>query len=214
MTDASKKLLAILAVLQNEFELGYIPFDYVYFDAAALEKVAQLNHLQIRRVLEQFMQQGLITRRIFHSREDAAEEDMYQEDTWAIQFPTDFLSRAKEYEEKVFGEKKLISPPGTHLYIDKDGNFWCEPKGKLCYAMEATSDRFRILSHLVENDGYRMTGEIAERLERKNKQQVRTEIAKIRKNIKKFLKIDGGEVIQGKKDSGYRINPAYKVIKV
>ena len=102
----------------------------------------------------------------------------------------------------------------NHLFIDADGNFWLEPKDKLCYAMEVRSDRFKILSFLVENEGYRGTDEIAEHLGGKNKQRVRTEITKIRNNIKKFLKIDGDEVIEAKKDSGYRINPTYKVIRV
>lgn len=79
--------------------------------------------------------------------------------------------------------------------------------------MGAKSERLKILAYLVDNLGYQDTASIANLLGSKETQGVRTEIGKMRTNITKFLQIEGGEIIESKKDSGYRINPKYKVVK-
>ena len=101
-----------------------------------------------------------------------------------------------------------------HIFYDDVGNFWLEPKKVLCYSMGAKSDRYKILRYLVDNKGYQDTTSISGFLGTKSDQSVRTEIGKIKMNITKYLKIDGEEIIESKKDSGYRINPAFKIVKV
>lgn len=103
---------------------------------------------------------------------------------------------------------------GVKLYLDKDGNFWHEPKEKFCYPMGAKSERLKILSYLVDNKGFQSPEVISEYLGGKKHQTIRTEIKKIKDHIKKSLNIDGNELIESKKDSGYRINPIYKIFKV
>lgn len=73
------------------------------------------------------------------------------------------------------------------------------------------SQRLKILLYLVDNNGFQSTDAIADHLGEKDKQGVRTEIGKMKTNIKKFLRLD--DVIESKKDSGYRIKPSYKVIR-
>jgi hypothetical protein len=113
-------------------------------------------------------------------------------------------------EIKIGGKKEKIKSI-TELYLNNIGDFWRNPKDKYCYKMEEKSARCKIIRYLATNNGYQQTSEISFALENKSEQSIRTEIAKIRSNIKKFLKIDGKKVIESKKDSGYRIGKKYKI---
>lgn len=98
------------------------------------------------------------------------------------------------------------------LYLNKVGVLYREPKAKYCYEIGEKSDRHKIVRFLTENRGYQSTRLIAVELGNKNEKSLRTEIGKIRGNIKNGLNIDGKDLLQGKKGSGYRINPKYKII--
>lgn len=97
------------------------------------------------------------------------------------------------------------------LYIDKDGFFWKEPKKTHCYKMDKEGDRYKIVRFLVDNTGYRQTSEISFLLNEKIKKRVSGDIMKIRKNVTNLIGIKGSDIIEGKKGSGYRINPKYKI---
>jgi len=98
------------------------------------------------------------------------------------------------------------------LYLNDAGDLWREPKSKYCYPMGENSDRYKIVRYLASNNGYQQTLTISSALDGKNEQSIRTEIGKIRRNITKFLRIKDEGIIEGKKESGYRINPKYKII--
>jgi len=98
------------------------------------------------------------------------------------------------------------------LHLELDGNLWRESKKKFCYSMGERSDRNKIIRYLATNKGYQQTAEISTELDGKSEQSIRTEIGKIRGNIKKFLKIDGKRVIESKKDSGYKIGAGFKIV--
>ena len=74
------------------------------------------------------------------------------------------------------------------------------------------SNRYKIIRFLIQNKGYQQTELIRTESGSNSEQTIRTEIGKIRNNIKKYLKTNGKNFLQGKKGSGYRINPKYKVI--
>ena len=78
--------------------------------------------------------------------------------------------------------------------------------------MGEKSNRHKIIRFLVMNRGYQLTEFISTELDIESQKTIRTEIGKMRDNIKKYLKIDGKEFLQSKKESGYRINPKYKII--
>jgi hypothetical protein len=118
---------------------------------------------------------------------------------------------SKLYRELIGGDISPNSHSSMVLFIDNDGYFWREPKDKLCYAMEADSDRFKTLKYLIGNKGYQTTKLISDFLGGKDEKLIRNEINKIRKNIYHILGAE--DLIQSKKDSGYRINPMYKIIK-
>lgn len=106
---------------------------------------------------------------------------------------------------------KKEQPEEGVLYLNRVGDLYREPKEKYCYPMGETSDRHKIVRFLVTNIGYQTTRVIAVESGNKNEQTTRTEIGKIRGNIEKYLEIDGKDFLEGKKGSGYRINPKYKI---
>ncbi len=107
---------------------------------------------------------------------------------------------------------KSIKNNPSELYLNAVGDLWREPKDKYCYPMGEKSDRHKLLRYLATNKGHKQTADISLALEGKNEQSIRTEIGKIRGNIKKYLNIDGKQVIEeGRKGSGYRIGSKYKI---
>lgn len=98
------------------------------------------------------------------------------------------------------------------IYLDGTGDLWREPKERFCYPIGETSDRHKIVRYLAAHHGYQQTSDIAIALEGKDEQLVRKEIGKIRGNIKKFLKLNGKDVIEMRKGSGYGIGPSYKIV--
>lgn len=101
------------------------------------------------------------------------------------------------------------------LYLNKDGDLYRDPKERFCYPIVAGSDRFKIVRYLAQNPGFQKTPDISAELKGKNEQSIRTEIRKIRENIKEFLKIDGKKVISaGRKGSGYSLSPSCRIILI
>lgn len=111
-------------------------------------------------------------------------------------------------KNKNTGKKQVA---GDELYLNSNGDLWREPKTKYCYPMGETSDRHKIVRYLAMNRGYRQTSQISSALEGKDEQLIRKEIGKIRGNINKFLKLNGKDVIDNKKESGYRIGLNYRI---
>jgi hypothetical protein len=102
-------------------------------------------------------------------------------------------------------------PEKLVLFLDKNGDFYKEPKKKYCYPMGEKSNRHNLIRFLVKNEGYQPTDFITTETGYNTNQITSVEIGKIRKNVKKYLGIKGKEFLEAKKDSGYRINPKYKI---
>ena len=96
----------------------------------------------------------------------------------------------------------------TKLFLNQNGELHREPKTKYCYEIGEGSDRYKIVKFLASS-GYKQTQVIADELGNKNIQTLRTEIGKINLNVKNKLGLS--DFIDGKKGSGYRLNPKYKV---
>lgn len=108
---------------------------------------------------------------------------------------------------------KKIKINVSKLYLNHIGDLWREPKKGNCYPMGEKSGRHQIVRLLATNSGYQQTLTISDKLNGKSQQSIRTEIGKIRNNIKKFLHIPGKQILEdGRKGSGYRINPKFKII--
>ena len=91
------------------------------------------------------------------------------------------------------------------LHLNSVGDLWREPKSKYCYEMGEKSGRHKIVRYLSQNHGYQQTSAISQEINGKNEQVIRTEIQKINSNVKNHLGKKIGRLIEGRKDSGYRI---------
>lgn len=100
------------------------------------------------------------------------------------------------------------------LYLNKVGDLWRESKERGCYSMDVNSDRHKIVRYLVENSDYQQTARLSQELEGKSLQSIRKEIREINDNFSGRLGIKNAKLIEGKKGSGYRISPKYKVVVV
>ncbi|MDE1969996.1 MAG: hypothetical protein KGI50_00210 [Patescibacteria group bacterium] len=129
----------------------------------------------------------------------------------------DFIHIARKEVER----ENAIAEPSTKkdsktipvtLYLNTTGDLWREPKEKFCYPIKEKSDRHKIVRYLATHKGIQQTLDMSNEFEGKPLQSIRTEIGKIRGEIKKFLKIDGKRVIEeGKTGSGYMIGRGCKI---
>lgn len=118
------------------------------------------------------------------------------------------IKNSEKLTDKISGQNEKME-----LCLSGIGDLFREPKNRYCYQMGEESDRHKIIRFLATNKGYSQTSTISSELNGKSEQSIRTEIGKIRNNIKKFIKIEGKQVLEeGRKGSGYRINPKYKII--
>lgn len=132
------------------------------------------------------------------------------------EFPSEF---AKKAVQKIMGKAKKVVIVDERkiklktIYLNSAGDLYKEPKTKYCYPMGEKSDRHGIVRYLVMHRGYQPTSGLSNALGRKSEQSIRTEIGKIRKKATRYLKIGEDKIVEGKKDSGYRINPKYKIVQ-
>ena len=112
---------------------------------------------------------------------------------------------------KIIRDDKSRKKKTPALFLNSVGDLWREPVSKYLYGMGENSDRHSIIRYLSQSSGYHHASEISSALSGKGEKTIRTEIGKIRQKIKKFLNINGNDFLQGKKGSGYRINPECKI---
>lgn len=139
--------------------------------------------------------------------------DLSYKEACFIDFPTDFRVMARKYIKELSDDEQDQIDSGSVfvLHLEKNGNLWHSDK-KFCYSMEADSNRVQILKYLIENKGYQPPKEMISYIETETTKTLRSEINKIRKSIKDKLGLDGKDIIESKKNSGYRINPKYKIL--
>ncbi len=125
-----------------------------------------------------------------------------------VETKQEIISESERVYEKIKGGKDKKVKAIT-LSLSKTGDL-CRQNGK-CYEMGGKSKRCGLVRFLVKNSGYQPTKLITETIGYKNNQTTSGEIGKIRKNIGRDLSIKSKEFLEGRKDSGYRINPKYKI---
>jgi len=135
-------------------------------------------------------------------------KDVSSYEAW-VQLTPKFLKEVEVKNNQNGGKRQAA---GGELYLNSVGDLWREPKTKYNYSLGENSGRHKIVRFFATHGGYQKTSDIAMALEGKDEQLIRKEIGKIRGNIKKFLKLNGKDVIEMRKGSGYRIGPAYKII--
>ena len=140
-----------------------------------------------------------------HQRDDKQFNEV-KENAYVV---IDDLIEFVESQKNTIGKRKGVKT--INLYLNTIGDLWREPKNKYCYPMGQYSDRHKVIRCLATNSGFQKTQSISMALNNKSEQSIRTEIGKIRSNIQKFLGIDGKKVLEGRKESGYRISSLYPI---
>lgn len=207
-----KELADLMQEIQDEFLLEKKGTTWFTFDTFPDDKVVSYDYqkglaLAYRRrmLLKKLAELDVLELKII------PQKDKQPELRFSIRLNHDQFEKLYRDLRTNNDQKSGIQYKGIVLHLDKSGDFWMEPKAQFCYPLDEDSERLKILAYLIDNRDYQLTDDIAEHVGNKKKQNVRTEIGKIGANINKFLKLD--DVIQSKPSSGYRINPAYKIIK-
>lgn len=115
------------------------------------------------------------------------------------------LSNFEESSGKEKTDEKIV------LYLSADGDLYREPKNKYCYPLSKERMREKIIRFLIGKN-YQPTAIIQNEVGSIDAQSVRLAIGKINSNAKTLLGLRN-KLIEGKRDSGYRINPQYKFPK-
>ncbi len=212
-SKSDKKVAVILEWLLDNYLLDGKKPDKLEFSASYLAKLIDVDVSMLPMVLDKLEGKELIKNYV-----ESGEDFGVSELTYLIFFSNQFKSEAEKYLDSVESDQKNVSQSekgGMVLYLDADGNFWHgESPSQFCYPMDGKSKRYNILKYLIENKGYQSPSLAIQYLDTKTTKTFRSEIGKIRENIKKYLGIDGSDLIQSRDDSGYRINPKYKIFLV
>lgn len=115
----------------------------------------------------------------------------------------------KQREEKKDEQKKKKQSKKI-LCLNLAGDLYKDSNKKHNYQMRAKSNRYRIIKYLAERPDYQETSALTSGLDVDNEKTIRTEIGKIKVNVKKYLKIN--DLIESRWGAGYRINPKFKII--
>jgi hypothetical protein len=111
--------------------------------------------------------------------------------------------------EKISNKESDGQPEIINLFLSADGDLYREPKNKYCYPLSKEKMREKIIRFLAGKN-YQQTITIQGEVGSADAQSIRLAIAKINSNAKSSLGIKN-KLIEGRKDSGYRINPQYKI---
>ena len=206
----NKKIKTILENIVDGYTLGK-KYNYcLEYSVKGLIRGVDINESELGLILDGFEEKNIIDKFV-----ESGNDSVIKEETYTIYFPDDFLSKSENYIKKLSENEIKTDNSGLILYLDKDGNFWHGEKEKgFCYPMDVTSNRFKIIKYLIKNKGFQSPKEMLPHLNTKTTTTLRSEISKIKKNVTKFLMINGDDVIDSKNDSGYRINPKCRIFFV
>ena len=99
------------------------------------------------------------------------------------------------------------------LHLNKNGDLYRDPKEKFCYEMAGKGVPLKILTYFAENPNREYesdTGMLAQDIII-DKDQLRKDINKMVPMIKSRLKMTE-KIIEGRKNSGYRLNPKIEIV--
>jgi len=169
------------------------------------EKIISFKQEMLEKIkLKTLIKFYLVEKRRITSDDDGTDTVLHKDVVASIKFfPADIINHF-EYEkmESALNIKR-------DLTLDKHGNL-SYGKDKT-YPIGQNAKRHKIVFFLAKNEGYQETALISKVAGSKSVQSTRIEIGSIRKEIYKYLGINGKLIIGNKPDSGYRINPDYKI---
>lgn len=212
MIDPRQELLSLQSILRKDF---FVVLDALKqgFDCARVlpmykeEKITSAKRVdmlpknlsgltkhQVERILKVLEEWGVI----HHFSSQLLEN----KDAWfEVLLLMDFIER---YSECRFLDGNSNQEKAT-IYLNHLRKVWRRPEEEYHYVL--SPEQYRIFRTICESAGWIKTKSISEKVE-KDKRLIRNEIGRINRNLKKAL---GAKIIEGVKDSGYRIHPDCKI---
>ncbi len=206
LSSANLKIGSVLAKILEEHYLGVNNNDIICMDLDVLLSDLDINIVQLGQIFTHLREQKII-KSFTLPFPDVFEDGKVHNNNCYFTVPKDFRTVSDNYINKLSQNKDIHST--SALYLDNTGNLSHGDNAEYCYSMGATSNRLAIIKYLAQNKGFQHTNLISSALNNKDEQNIRTEISKIKQKIKGHLMID--DLIESKKDSGYRINPKYQI---
>lgn len=115
-------------------------------------------------------------------------------------------SHAVTPEEAIAEEiAKKLQDTARKIYLTSDGDLYKKPREKYTYHLDTSTGRYKLLKFLTEK--FIRTSMLSEGLDGKSEQSIRTDVKVINRTATE--KLDIGTLIEGRRKSGYRINPKY-----
>ncbi|MFA5208423.1 MAG: hypothetical protein WC428_07320 [Candidatus Paceibacterota bacterium] len=110
------------------------------------------------------------------------------------------------------GKDQLPKPKKVDLFISKNGDIYRSPKQKYHYCFKEGKMRIGILEILIRDKGYVETRRLLNNLHSESEDSIRKSILSINEKVCGGLRLPEKEkLIIGKNNSGYKINPFYKI---
>lgn len=108
---------------------------------------------------------------------------------------------------------RIVEKDKKILYLNEVGDLFRKPKEKYCYQMNKANKKHKIILYFAENEiyDYYPTNDIALDLDI-NRDDLRKEIGKLDSIIRGKLYLGNDKLLNGRRGSGYRINPKYKIV--
>ncbi len=206
LSGANLKIESVLAKILEEHYLGANNNDIISLDLDVLLGDLNINIVQLGQIFINLREHKII-KSFTLPFPDVLEDGKVHNNNCYFTVPKDFRLVSDNYINKLSQNKDINSV--SALYLDKAGNLSHGGSAEYCYSMGATSNRLSIIKYLAQNKGFQRANLISSALNNKDEQNIRTEISKIKQKIKGHLMID--DLIESKKDSGYRINPKYQI---
>jgi hypothetical protein len=123
-----------------------------------------------------------------------------------IHEPAKFFTFATELKSSLLAKPHII-------YFNNEGEFWNGSNDNKFCSFKENGKRLAVLCYLIDNKGFHELHKISSNLKDANSKLSHSEIGKIKSKVNKTLMTKTPQIIEGKKGSGYRINPKYKFIK-
>jgi hypothetical protein len=105
-----------------------------------------------------------------------------------------------------------LNPKGMKLFLSKDGDIYRSPKQKYHYCFKEGKMRVEIIRNLIKARRYININDLIIVLASESEDSIRKSIFSINKKVCGGLKLpEKQNLIIGRNNSGYKINPFYKI---
>jgi len=120
---------------------------------------------------------------------------------------TSQINTLKEVQKQLETNEKPLA-----IYLEKDGALWRDPRSQYKHKSSKDSKRLKFILLLSKIDGFVGTRTVMEKISYGNESNLSKEKGRINALLREKLDL-AGDLIEGERLRGYRINPSYRVVR-